>query len=114
MNIDWWRDLAGWDSRHPQVAAGISGTVRDGSIDTTVWADSSMSTSWRHEARFEFSDSTKSSVIARARAGARSVITSFGVPWAPMAPAKNRVAALVSRLFDTNTSMTWPYWSTAR
>jgi hypothetical protein len=46
--------------------------------------------------------------MARASAGARSVVTSVGAPWTPIALAKKREAAFVSRLFDTNTSMTWP------
>jgi hypothetical protein len=37
-------------------------------------------------------------VIARAKAGARSVVTSAGAPWMSMALAKNRVAAFVIAL----------------
>ncbi len=46
--------------------------------------------------------------IARAKAWALSVVISSASPWSPRAAAKNRVAAAVSRLGETNTSMTWP------
>jgi hypothetical protein len=46
---------------------------------------------------------------------ARSVTTSTGaVPAVAMARSKNSRAAALSRLAATYTSMTWPYWSTAR
>jgi hypothetical protein len=44
-------------------------------------------------------------MIAPVKARERSVVTSVGMPGAPMAPAKERVAALLSRFFDANTSM---------
>jgi len=56
---------------------------------------------------------TRSS-IARASAWALSVVTSTGWPWSPIAVAKNRVAASVSRLLETYASRTCPCWSTAR
>jgi hypothetical protein len=44
-----------------------------------------------------------------------SVVTSIGVTLVvPIARSKNRRAAAVSRREETNTSMTWPNWSTAR
>ena len=42
------------------------------------------------------------------------MVISAGCPWAAITEVKNFVAALTSRLFDTNTSMTCPSWSTAR
>ena len=45
------------------VGTGIIAGIQDGCVDTTSWADSSLSASWRHEARFEFSDSTRSAVV---------------------------------------------------
>src|SRR5664280_1722865 len=48
------------------------------------------------------------------RAWARSVVISAGSPWERIALAKNAVAAFRSRFLDKNTSMTCPYWSTAR
>jgi hypothetical protein len=54
------------------------------------------------------------STIVRARAGDRSVVTSAGPPWVLIAVEKNRVAAVKSRFFETITSMTCPFWSTAR
>jgi len=41
-------------------------------------------------------------------------VISAGAPWELIALVKNLVAAFRSRLLDTNTSMTCPYWSTAR
>ena len=35
-------------------------------------------------------------------------------PWVLIAVEKNRVAAVKSRFFETITSMTCPFWSTAR
>lgn len=52
--------------------------------------------------------SGRGSVITRAKVGDRSVVTSVGAPWALMALTaleKNRVAVLVSRCLDTNTTM---------
>jgi len=46
--------------------------------------------------------------MARAMAGARSVVTSLGVSWTPMALTKNRVAANVSRLVERKAPMNWP------
>ncbi len=45
---------------------------------------------------------------------AQSVVTSAGSPCTRMAPSKNLVAAARSHVLDTSTSMTRPYWSTAR
>lgn len=52
--------------------------------------------------------------IVLANTGDLSVVTSTGSPWALIAELKNLVAAVVSRFFETNTSMTCPFWSTAR
>jgi len=54
------------------------------------------------------------STMVRASAADRSVVTSAGSPWALIAVEKNVVAAFTSRFFETYTSMTCPYWSTAR
>ncbi len=52
--------------------------------------------------------------MVRASAAYRSVVTSAGSPWALIAGEKNVVAAFTSRFFEMYTSMTCPYWSTAR
>ena len=51
---------------------------------------------------------------ARANAADLSVVTTVGTPCERIDVVKNRCAAFVSRLSGTNTSMTCPYWSTAR
>src|SRR5829696_4557643 len=55
-----------------------------------------------------------SSSSTRRYGPALSVVTSTGAGPYFNAPVKKRRAAAVSRCSDSSTSMTWPYWSTAR
>jgi hypothetical protein len=56
----------------------------------------------------------RSSAMAAARSGARSVVTCSGSSWTASLRTKNLRAAARSRRADTRTSMTWPWSSTAR
>jgi hypothetical protein len=56
----------------------------------------------------------KEASTTRSNGAARSAVTSLGRPRPANIVSKNLVAAAMLRRFETWTSMTWPYWSTAR